>query len=138
METPVTPTCINAHQEAVVTDRAPCPQSMRDDSTSGNNMVFRLFATVTFLLAQPASWAMASNVTICLPDMTTTPPTAETLIIEEGAWPMYENMDALLGECREYLGEICDDGDMCTVDYYMDTERCLPFPRNRRPECAEE
>ena len=43
---------------------------------------------------------------------------------------------ALLGECSEFLGELCDDDDFCTMDYDIETTTCLPLPREVVDDCA--
>ena len=43
----------------------------------------------------------------------------------------------LLGSCSEYLGELCDDGDFCTVDYDIETMTCSKLPRDVVDNCAK-
>lgn len=49
-------------------------------------------------------------------------------VMASGAWP---------GPCSDYLGELCDDGDFCTIDYDAEECVCLPFPRDTVPDCAK-
>ena len=43
----------------------------------------------------------------------------------------------LLGSCSEYLGELCDDGDFCTVDYDIEDLTCSALPRDVVDNCAK-
>ena len=43
----------------------------------------------------------------------------------------------LLGPCSEYLGQLCDDGDFCTVDYDIEDNSCYALPRDKVDNCAK-
>lgn len=74
------------------------------------------------------------QVIICDVTSTGDVPTFETMNVTESEYKMYP--DSLQGPCSEWLGELCDDGQFCTVDYDDELHTCLPFPREVISTCV--
>lgn len=98
-------------------------------------------STLVILLVLLAIFAKAQIteppiVVICCVDWNVDPPTFETLEVQPQQWDNCPN--DMLGPCTDYLGQICDDQDFCTLDYDENAIECLPYPRARVPNCPRE
>lgn len=96
--------------------------------------MFRLSAFSAVAAALVASSASA-QIVICVVTEGT-PPTFETMNVTETEYTKYDQI-SWEGPCTEYLGQLCDDGDFCTIDYDEDAMVCLPFPRSSMVGCAK-
>ena len=60
-----------------------------------------------------------------------------TKTVDEDKYDAMMAAGDLLGPCSEYLGELCDDGDFCTVDYDIEDNTCYALPRDVVEDCVQ-
>lgn len=101
--------------------------------------MFRLSSTFWMLAAFAASVASAGDVITChMIDKTSAVKAFSTETIDQGKYEAAAEDGDLLGPCSEYLGQLCDDGKFCTLDYDIETMKCLDFPREVVEGCIED
>ncbi|CAN0352240.1 unnamed protein product [Ascophyllum nodosum] len=100
--------------------------------------MFHPSSMVWMLAAFAASFVSAGDVVVCI-ITNNVPPVKEfsTKTITEDKFRATMVAGALLGSCSDYLGELCDDGDFCTLDYYIETATCRALPREVVDHCPK-
>ena len=60
-----------------------------------------------------------------------------TMTITEDKFNDTMTAGGLLGSCFDYLGQLCDDGDFCTMDYHIENATCRELPREVVDHCPK-
>jgi len=60
----------------------------------------------------------------------------QTMDVTEAEYVNYLDDEIMDGPCADWLGELCDDDDFCTIDYNDESHVCLEFPREVVEDCV--